>query len=306
MKTETKDVLIVGGGPGGLSAALALGRGRKKVLLCDSGPPRNAAAEQVHTFLTRDGTPPQEMRRIGREQLRPYDVEVRDVRVLGLERVGPRFRVTLEGGGLVDVRRVVLTTGMVDVLPDVPGYRELWGKAIFQCPYCHGWEIQDRAWGVLAPSEQMLDFGAFLKGWTRDVVVFKEGGFAVSAEKRAQLERAGVRLEERRIHRLVPSADGHVMEAVELEDGTRVAREFLFARPPQRQVALVQQLGLALDEQGYVKVSPQRETSVPGIYAAGDLTTPVQGAIASASEGLMAAAMANHSLNLEDAGFTHG
>ncbi len=306
MTTETKDVLIVGGGPGGLSAALALGRARKKVLLCDSGPPRNAAAEHVHTFLTRDGTPPQEMRRIGREQLRPYDVEVRDVRVLGLERIGRRFRVTLDGGELVDVRRVVLTTGMVDVLPEVPGYRELWGKAIFQCPYCHGWEIRDRAWGVLAPNEHMLDFGAFLTGWTRDVVVFTEGAVAVSADKRAQLERAGVRLEERRIRRYVPSADGQVMEAVELEDGTRVAREFLFARPPQRQVELVQRLGLALDEQGYVKVSVMRETSIPGIHAAGDLTTPVQGAIASASEGMMAGAMANHGLNMEDAGITHG
>ncbi|MFP2906177.1 NAD(P)/FAD-dependent oxidoreductase [Pyxidicoccus sp. 3LFB2] len=306
MTTETQDVLIVGGGPAGLNAALALGRGRKKVLLCDAGPPRNAAAEHMFTFLSRDGTPPKEMRRIGREQLRPYDVEVRDVRVLSLERLGSRFRVELEGGGRVDVRRVVLTTGMVDVLPELPGYRELWGKAIFQCPYCHGWEIQDRPWGVLAPVEPMVDFGAFLTGWTRDVMVFTEGAFAVSADKRAMLERAGVRLEERRIRRFIPRADGQGMEAVELEDGARVPREFLFARPPQRQVALVQQLGLALDEQGYVKVSAQMETSVPGIYAGGDLTTPIQGAIMAAAAGMFAAASANHGLNLELAGATHG
>ncbi|WP_164017945.1 NAD(P)/FAD-dependent oxidoreductase [Pyxidicoccus trucidator] len=306
MTIETTDAVIVGGGPGGLSAALALGRGRKKVLLCDAGPPRNEAAEHMHTFLSRDGTPPQELRRIGREQLRPYDVEVRDVRVMGLERIGPRFRVELEGGGLVDTRRVVLTTGMVDVLPELPGYRELWGKAIFQCPYCHGWEIRDRPWGVLATAEMLVDFGAFLTGWTRDVVVFTEGAFAVPAEKRALLERAGVRLEERRIRRFVTRAGGQAMEAVELEDGTRVPREFLFARPPQRQVPFVQRLGLALDEQGYVKVNAQQETSIPGILAGGDLTTPIQGAIMAASAGMFAAAMANHGMNLEAAGFTHG
>jgi len=305
-RTEAKDVVVVGGGPAGLSAALALGRGRKKVLLCDAGPPRNATAEHMQTFLTRDGTPPKELRRIGREQLRPYDVEVRDVRVMGLERIGPRFRVELEGGDWVDTRRVVLTTGMVDVLPELPGYRELWGRALFQCPYCHGWEIQERPWGVLATAEALVDFGAFLTGWTRDVVVFTEGAFTISADKRALLERAGVRLEERRIRRLVPGRGGHALEAVELEGGTRVPREFLFARPPQRQVALVQPLGLALDEQGYVRVNAQQETSLPGIFAGGDLTTPIQGALLAAAAGMLAASMANHGMNLEAMGVTHG
>ncbi|MCP3136433.1 NAD(P)/FAD-dependent oxidoreductase [Pyxidicoccus xibeiensis] len=299
------DAVVVGGGPAGMNAALMLGRGRKKVLLCDSGPPRNAAAVQIHGFVTRDGTPPQEFRRIGREQLRPYDVEVREVRVEGIEQVGSGFRVALEGGGEVETRRVLLATGMVDVLPEVPGYRDLWGKAIFQCPYCHGWEIQDRQWGVIAPNEHMVDFGLFLTGWTRDVVVFTEGAFAVPADKRAQLERAGVRLEARRIRALIPAADGDVLAALELEDGTRVPREFLFARPPQRQVGLVQSLGLALDEQGYVKVNEQKETSIPGIYAAGDLTTWLQGAIMSASAGAIVGAMLNHGLNLENAGAAH-
>jgi thioredoxin reductase len=306
MTTQTKDVVIVGGGPGGLSAALVLGRGRKKVLLCDAGSPRNAAAEHIHGFVTRDGTPPKEFRGIGREQLRPYDVEVRDVRVAGIERIGPRFRVLLEGGDMVDTRRVVLVTGMVDVLPDVPGYKALWGKAIFQCPYCHGWEIQDRQWGVLASSELMLDFSMFVTGWTRDVVVFTEGALVVAEDKRAQLERAGVRLEERRIRRLVPTADGNALESVELEDGARVAREFIFARPPQRQVELVQRLGLALDEQGFVKVNEFQETSVPGIFAAGDLTTMLQGALIAASQGAMVGYKMNHTLNMESAGVSHG
>ncbi|MBZ4420711.1 NAD(P)/FAD-dependent oxidoreductase [Myxococcus sp. RHSTA-1-4] len=301
----TKDVVVVGGGPAGLNAALNLGRGRKKVLLCDAGPPRNAAAVEMHGFATRDGTPPQEFRRIGREQLRPYDVEVRDVRVRNILRDGPGFRVELEGDEVVEARRVLLATGMVDVLPDLPGYREVWGKALFQCPYCHGWEVRDRAWGVLATSEALVDFGLFLTGWSRDMVVFTAGAVPVSADKRIQLERAGARLEERRILRLVPGSGEHALEAVELEGGTRVRRDVLFARPPQRQVPVVERLGLALDEQGYVRVNAQGETSIPGIYAAGDLTTPLQGAVIAASAGAVAAGMLNHGLNLEAAGAAH-
>ncbi|NTX08887.1 NAD(P)/FAD-dependent oxidoreductase [Myxococcus sp. CA040A] len=303
-----KDVVIVGGGPAGLSAALVLGRGRKKVLLCDAGSPRNAAAEHIQGFVTRDGTPPREFRAIGREQLRPYEVDIRDVRVSGIERLGDaRFRVTLEGGVVVESRRVLLATGMVDVLPDLPGYRELWGKAVFQCPYCHGWEIQDKAWGVFAgpEAELYLDFAFFLKGWSADVTLYTLGGFQVSAERRAQLQRAEVRLVEGPVRRLIASADGNALEAVELEDGTRVRQEYIFTRPPQRHVALVEGLGLALDEMGFVKVDPMQQTSVPGISAAGDLTTRLQGALIAAAAGAQSAYVMNHQLNMEALGAGH-
>lgn len=295
---DAKDVVIVGGGPAGLSAALVLGRARKKVLLCDAGAPRNATAEHIQGFVTRDGTPPSEFRRIGREQLQPYDVEYQNVRVLAVERRGPRFQVSLEGGRTVETRRVLLATGMVDELPELPGYRELWGKSIFQCPYCHGWEVRDQAFGVIATTpEHFPDFSLFLTGWSQDVVVFTQGAFPVAAEQRLQLERAGVRLEPRRIRRLL-AREGH-LQAVELEDGALVERQVLFARPPQRQGALVRQLGLALDEQGFVRVDMHKATSVPGIHAAGDLTTMLQGALVAAAEGAMAGYMMNHALNME-------
>jgi thioredoxin reductase len=299
---DSKDVVIVGGGPAGLSAALVLGRARKKVLLCDAGVPRNAAAEHIQGFVTRDGTPPGEFRSIGREQLQPYDVEYQNTRVRSVERLGPRFQVLLEGGRTVETRRVLLATGMVDEVPELPGYRELWGRSIFQCPYCHGWEVRDQAFGVLATAEPFLDFGLFLTGWSQDVVVFTDGALAVPAEQRLRLERAGVRLEERRIRQLL-ARDGH-LQAVELEDGARVARQVLFARPPQHQTQLVRQLGLALNEQGFVRVDEHKATSVQGVHAAGDLTTPLQGALIAAAEGAMAGYMMNHALNLENA--THG
>lgn len=305
--SEHKDVVIIGGGPAGLSAALMLGRARKQVLVCDGGAPRNSAAEGIHGFVTRDGIPPKEFRRIAHEELQPYGVDIlTDTRVTAVERLGPGFRVILASGRTVESRRVLLATGMVDMPPDLPGYRELWGTSIFQCPYCHGWEVRDRPFGLLVTSEPLLDFAIFLTGWTRDVVAFTNGVMEVSAEQRQRFERAGVRLETRRIRRFVTGAGNgdpraH-LEAVELEDGTRVAREVLFARPPQRQTEVVQRLGVALDEQGFVRINEHLETSIPGVHAAGDLTTPIQGASLAAAAGTMAGAMMNHALNMENAG----
>lgn len=290
------DIAIVGGGPAGLSAALLLGRACKRVVLFDAGPPRNAAAAEIHGFVTRDGTPPAEFRRIGREQLQPYDVEVRDARVEAIERAGASFHVRTAAGA-VEARRAVLCTGMIDELPALSGYRELWGKSIFQCPYCHGWEIRGRAFGYIAAAPEWLSWAPFLTGWSDDVVVFTSGQFAVPAQLADDLARARVRIEERPVVGL-RARDGQ-LAAVELAGGAEVAREFLFVRPPQRQTPLVASLGLALDAQGFVQVDQQGQTSVPGIYAAGDSTTMFQGALVAAAAGALAASMLNHALTME-------
>ena len=291
------DVVIVGGGPAGLSAALNLGRARKRVALFDAGPPRNAAAAHIHGFVTRDGTPPAEFRRIGREQLREYPaVHVREAAVESITREGELF-VARAGEARIEARRVLLCVGMIDLMPDLPGFRELWGKSIFQCPYCHAWEVQDRAFGVLATSLPLVEFALFLTAWTRDLVVFTSGALAIPAELRARLDGAGIRVEEGPI-RALRARDGH-LDAVELVGGEAVARDILFARPAQRQTALVSSLGLALDEQGYVRADDHKATSVAGIHAAGDLTTMMQNALFAAAAGAMAAVMMNHGLTLE-------
>lgn len=297
------DVVIAGGGPAGLAAALTLGRARKRVLLCDAGPRRNAGAVHVQNFVTRDGTPPQEFRDIGRRQLLAYpDVEVRDVRVASVEGSRGAFHVALEGGA-VEARRVLLCTGMIDELLPIEGFRELWSHAIFQCPYCHGWEIRDQRWAYLgraAEAGHLLPFTLMLRGWTTDVVAFTGGGFEVPDDARATLSAAGIRLETAPVTRLV--ARGHALEAVELSDGTRIDRDALFTHPPQRHVALIRHLDLALDDQGFVKIDPtRRETSVPGIYAAGDLTTRMQAAIHAAAAGTHAASMINVELSADTA-----
>lgn len=297
----TYDIVIIGGGPSGLSAALALGRARKRVLLCDAGPRRNQAAEQIHNFVTRDGTPPDEFRSIAREQLAKYpNVEIRDARVERIAGEKPTFRVEL-GEGTVEARRVLLCMGMVDQTLPVVGFDELWGHAIFQCPYCHGWEVKERRWGCLVSPENaphVAMFAAMLRGWTSNLVVFLSGAVELPVEAKARLESLGIRVESSPLVRLI--ARGKSLEALELADGRRVPCEVLFAHPPQRQVALVGELGLALDDDGFVKVDPmQRETSVPGIYASGDLTTRAQGAVFAAADGVRAAAMINFDLTPE-------
>ena len=285
------DVVIVGGGPAGLSAALALGRAGKRVLLCDAGARRNAAAVHVQNFVTRDGTAPDDFRRIAREQLAAYpSVAVRDERVESIAGARGAFVVELVSGS-VAARRVLLCTGMVDEVPAVAGFRELWGRAIFQCPYCHGWEVRGRRWGYLAPAadvDALLPFALRLPSWSPEVTVFT-GGFELPGAMASRLADAGIRLATAPVRRLVAN-DGR-LEAVELADGTAVPCDVLFAHPEQRQVEMVQGLSLQLDG-AYVRVDPmKRETSIPGIYAAGDLTTRMQAAVIAAAAGMQAATM---------------
>lgn len=291
--SETYDVVIVGGGPAGLSGALNLGRGCRRVLLCDGERRRNIAAEHIHGFVTREGITPTEFRAIAREQLAPYDVTVRDVTVTGVTGQIDAFEVALAPGEVVSARRVLLALGVIDQMLDLPGFAQHWGHSIFVCPFCHGWELRDRRWGVFATSAPLLPYARFLSTWAPGITVFTGGAFALSADDRAML--GGLTVDERPVRALL---GGERLEAVELADGARVPIEVLFARPVQRQTPLVAGLGLDLDDLGYVKVNEQRETSRPGILAAGDLTTMMQSVAVASMAGAVAAAMICHQLAL--------
>ncbi len=292
------DVIIIGGGPAGLSAALALGRARRRVLLFDSGPRRNARAEHMHNFLTRDGTPPTEVRRIARDQLAAYpNVEFRDAAVEHIGGERGAFELS-SPAGVVTAKRLLLCTGMIDELPTLPGFAEFWGHAIVQCPYCHGWELRDRSWGYLLRDGalgHLVPFVMQLKGWTSHVQVFTNG-VRLPEEAVAKLSRAGITI----VDGLVAAVEGEAphLRAV-VVDGQRVPCEVLFAHPPQRQVPVVEALGLVMDQDGYVAADAMTcQTSIPGIYAAGDLATRMQAAIIAAAAGTRAAAMLNVDLAL--------
>jgi thioredoxin reductase len=209
------------------------------------------------------------------------------------------FKVRLDDGE-VNARRILLCTGMIDEPPAIEGMRELWGTSIFQCPYCHGWEVRDQRFAYLATNAEAMTFmfAVSLRGWTSDVVMLTGGAFEIPPAARANLIGGGVRIEERPIARLI-ARDGRLAR-IELTDGDSLERDALFIHPAQRQVDVVRALGVALDAKGYVQVDEMtRETSVPGVYAGGDLTTSAQSAILAAAAGMRAAAMVNHVLTLE-------
>jgi thioredoxin reductase len=283
-----RDVAIVGGGPAGLAAALVLGRARREATLFDVTPARNAAADNVRGFLTRDGTPPAELRRIARQELGQYPtIQVSEQRVDSIEPAGRAFRVDAEM-----FRRVLLCVGIRDRVPTL--YRALWGTRVLQCPYCHAFEVADRAYAFLATKPADLDHAMLLRAWTKDVVLL--ASFGLDDVQRDRLSRAQIRIERRPLRIVEPEGDDAVR--LRFDDGDLV-RDRLFAHPPQCQTELVEQLKLAVDEHGAVTVDEHYETSVPGVHAAGDLMTRVHSAQFAAGNGAAAAYAVNYAVTLE-------
>jgi thioredoxin reductase len=303
--TRRFDVVVVGGGPAGLSAALVLGRACRSVLVCDSGRGRNAPAAGVHGFLTQDGIPPAELRRIGREQLRPYHVEWHDGAVVDARKSEGGFEVTLDGAGVVACRKLILATGMVDVLPEIPGLRELWGASVIHCPYCHGWEYRGKPWAVLVPPEAAIETATLLFGWTRELTLLTDGPSRLTPEDRAWLEKRGVEVVEGRVERL--EGKGGRLRSILLEGGRRLEREVLFVRTQLRQSSdLPVRLGCELvvdgPKAGMARTDPFGATSVEGLYIVGDASDAGSPSVASAAaEGATAAALASKAIFTEDA-----
>src|SRR3954469_9852038 len=197
------DVVIVGAGPAGLSAALMLGRCRRRVLVCDTGRPRNAASHAMHGFLSRDGISPREFLQVAREQLRQYDtVELRDVEVTEARCQDSPFHGTLAGGERHRSRKLLIATGVVDNLPDIPGFRELFGVSVFHCPYCDGWELRDQPLAIYGRGSRGLGLSLELTAWSRDLVLCTDGPSEIDEEGRARLERNRIRIRDERITRL--------------------------------------------------------------------------------------------------------
>lgn len=292
------DVAIVGGGPAGLAAALVLGRSRKRAALFDGGTPRNATAKYIGGFITQDRITPTAFRTVAHEDLRAYPtVELHlDTTVDQIERAGTKFRIRASGAEYL-ARRVLLTTGLHDEPMPLPGSRELWGASLFQCPYCHGYEVRDRALSFMSSISGEIEWCLLLRSWSRDVMVFTNGVSDPELSCRSKLTAAGIRIEERRIIGL--ARDGRQLTGIVLEGDVTIPRDVLFFRPAQRQMPVVSGLALALDDQGYVRVGADQETSIRGIHAAGDLTTHYHGALAAAAAGSKAAHCINHGLTVE-------
>ncbi|WP_411080699.1 NAD(P)/FAD-dependent oxidoreductase [Streptomyces sp. cmx-18-6] len=310
MKQQRYDVVIVGGGAAGLSGALTLARARRSVLVIDAGEPRNAPASHVHNYLGRESTPPGELLAIGRGEAAGYGAEIVEGRVLSAERLpGERgFRVVTEDGSAVEARRLLVTTGLVDELPPVPGLAERWGREVLHCPYCHGREVADRPIGVLGVGPLSVHQALMWRQWSDDVTLFRHTGPEPTDEEYEQLAARGVAVVDGEVTGL-EIADDDRFTGVRLAGGRVVAREALVvqARFTARS-AVLESLGLVpvAQEMGgevvgtYIATDPVGATEVPGVWAAGNVTSLMEQVVGSVAGGLRAAAGVNGDLIAED------
>lgn len=298
---DAYDVVIVGAGPAGLSAALILGRCRRSVLVCDTGKPRNAASRSLHGYLTRDGIPPPEFLSIAVDQLRQYTtIEMRHVEVTAARCLPDRrFEVRLADGKTVHGRKLLLATGVVDNVPSIDGFAELYGSSVFHCPYCDGWEVRDAALAIYGRGERGLGLSLELTGWSRDLVLCTDGPSEIDDAGRARLQRHGIALREERVARL-EGRDG-ILEHVVFESGSRLPRRALFFTTGQfQQSDLSLQLGCEVNAKGTVRTGKYEMTHLKGLYVAGDASRAVQWVVVAAAEGAEAAFAINTDLISED------
>ena len=300
-KVKLWDVVIAGAGPAGLSAALVLGRARRRVLLCDTGTPRSWASKEMHGFLTRDGIEPEEFRRAAHDQLARYSsVAFCAAEVTGAV-CGPdgHFSVTLGKRRRVRSRKLLIATGVFDHLPAIDGIEQFFGTSVFQCPYCDGWELRDAPIAVYGKRRRGYEMARAMTAWSRDLVLCTDGAAMLSETQRAHLQRNGIPLVEERIER-VTGTRGQLREII-FRSGRRLERSALFFdTPSSSQSKLAESLGCQFARHGGIKCGQYEATSVAGVFVAGNIIRDVQLAIVAAAEGTRAAFGINRALTRED------
>jgi thioredoxin reductase len=294
------DVVVIGGGAAGLSAALVLSRARRRVLVVDAGQPRNAPAAHMHGYLSRDGMPPSELLTTGRSEVAGYGGEIITGIVAELVPDGRTgFWALLENGQRISTRRLLVTTGLHDELPDIPGLSERWARDVLHCPYCHGHEVRDRQLGVVGGTPGSVRYAQIVRQWTHDLVYFTPPGLLTAVERTELLARA-IGVVEGTIDQLVID-EADQLRGVQMNDGSIIPRDALFVPPrfvPNN--VLLLGLGATIDPNGWVDVDATGRTSVPGVWAAGNIVDPRAQVITAAGAGSAAGIAMNADLVEED------
>lgn len=296
---EKFDVIIMGGSYAGLATALALGRSLRKVLVVDSGKPANRFTPHSHNFLTHDGTPPGEIATLARQQLHTY-ASVKQITglVVHASREEEGFTVTLENGAVYASTKLIIATGIVDILPDLPGMADLWGKSVLHCPYCHGYEVKGERTGLLANGDNAFEFGMLLSNWTQQLTVFTNGDSTLTSVQTATLNHHNIQVVETKIKNL--EQERGALTGIVLQNGEVVNLSALYTRPPFRQHSNVPfLLGCEMTPDGYINIGGLQKTSVPGVYACGDNSSRLRTVANAVSMGTTAGMMVNKELVME-------
>lgn len=290
------DAIVIGGGPAGLSAALLLGRCRRRVLVVDEGLPRNRHAEAMHGYLTRDGISPSEFLRAARDEIARYGVEYRRIKAHNARAVDKGFVVELDGDIHCFARKLLIATGVADDLPPVPGIEAFYGSTVHHCPYCDGWENRDKRLAVYA-RKPGLAFA--LLTWSSDVMLFTDGPARFTRAEREHLSQRGIAVHAGKIARI--EGESGSMRRIVLENNQSIERDALFFSTAQHQACnIAEGIGCMLNRRGTVDTNKLEMSNVPGVYVAGDASRDVQLVIVAAAEGAKAAFAINIALQRDD------
>ena len=299
--SEVFDVLIIGGGPAGLSAAMSLGRMGKSALVCDDGRPRNAPAEHMNNFVSRDGLNPGEWRKSALRDLQKYQtIHFQSEKVLTVKKIDQHFLAQFESGQKT-FRKVILAYGVQDQLPAVPGFKELWGKSVFHCPYCHGYEVRGTRLGLIANGKFLEHMLPMIYGLSKDTLIFTNEKSDLSNEAQEAIYKNKIRLVESKITSL--NFNDTQLKSVVLANGEEIVRDGLFLAPKmpfQLKSQIGSDLGCEKTDFGFYKIDAFYKTTAHGVFAAGDIVSPMHSVLASAASGQVAGAAAVSEILHED------
>ncbi len=292
------DVIIVGGGPAGLSGALLLARCRRNILVIDTAEPRNKFSHALHGYLTRDGYSPEEFLKIARDQLLPYGIKILRQAVLKIEKKEDFFIISTSKAKEFRTKNVLLATGLVNKLPDIPGIEKFFGISAFHCPYCDGWEVRDKALGVHDTRKGAFDLSLALRSWSSDVTLFVHDLENKDQQKIRLLKRNGIKIHFEKIVKL--EGKNGALDRVILQSGKAIPIQALFINTGHDQHSdLAASLNCEFDPKGVIKCSRTQETNVAGLYVAGDMTEDMQMIVMAAAQGAKAAVVINKKLEKE-------
>ena len=294
------DVIIVGGSYSGLSAAMALGRSLRRVLVIDSGKPCNRQTPHSHNFITHDGETPEEISNLARRQVEKYEtVQIFQGLAMKGMRTEAGFWIETQEGKIFDARKLIITSGVRDIMPDIPGFAECWGISVIHCPYCHGYEVRNEATGILADGDAALHLTPMVNNLTRQLIIFTNGEATFSEEQHQKLERHGIKVIEKEVEK-IEHINGQLKHLI-FKDSSSSPLKALYARVPFVQHSIIpEMLGCELTEFGLLKTDAFQQTSIPGVFAAGDCATLMRSVASAVATGNLAGAMANKQLCEED------
>lgn len=296
MDNKYFETIIIGGSYAGLSAAMALGRSQRKTLIIDSGEPCNRFTPHSHNFITQDGEIPSVIAYKAKKQVLAYDtVRFMEDAVEHAQRSPKGFVVTTASGQTFEARKLLFATGIKDLMPDVEGFAACWGKSVIHCPYCHGYEVRGMMTGIWANGSHALHYAQLVRQLTKDLLIMTDGTPTFTEEQQEQLDRHGIGVAEKKIASLIHE-DGN-LRAVVFKDGSKIELQALYARPDfEQHCTIPASLGCELIEQGLIKIDSGQRTSVPGVFACGDNSSPLRSVANAVATGNLAGAMINKEL----------